>query len=167
MSKSKIGTATRILLSLLVVLSSATPSYAATLAGSKCTKAGQVITSGGNKLTCSLIWTATTPKVAPTKSTTKSTLLQDKSFRLVSVSFNTDLGSAGANARVTNISNRSKSASLGITILAKDGVTVLANLMGSANEVAPGQTITVTFISVNGVLPSGQFKYSFQVSAEF
>ena len=68
---------------------------------------------------------------------------------------------------MTNISNRSKSASLGITIFAADGVSVLANLFGSVVSVAPGQTITVIFMSVNGELPSGQFKYSFQVSAEF
>lgn len=157
----------KVLLPLLVVILSALPGYAASLPGAKCTQLGQVITSGGQKLTCSLIWTATSPKVAPTKAASKSARLQDKSFRLESVSFNTDLGSAGANARVTNISNRTKTASLGISIFASDGVTVLANLFGSANAVAPGQTITVTFMSVNGELPSGQFKYSFQVSAEF
>jgi len=167
MNKRKIQLSVKVLLPVLVLILSAPPGYSATIPGTKCTKLGQVISSGGKKLTCSLIWTTTTPKASPTKAASKTTYLQDKSFRLESVSFNTDLGSAGANARVTNISNRSKTATLGITIFASDGVTVLANLFGSANEVAPGQTITVTFMSVNGELPSGRFKYSFQVTAEF
>jgi hypothetical protein len=140
---------------------------AATTAGSKCTKLGQVVTSGGKKLTCSLIWTTTPVKAAPTKAASKSNLLQDKSFRLESVSFNTDLGTAGAEARITNISRSSKSASLGITILGTDGKTVLVNMVGSALQVSPGQTVTVTFVSMSGDLPSGNFKYAFQVTAEF
>jgi hypothetical protein len=40
-------------------------------------------------------------------------------------------------------------------------------MFGVVNAVGPGQTVTVTFISVSGDLPNGKFKYSFQVDAEF
>lgn len=167
MKESKLRLTVAALVTLMVMVSSISSSFAAPAVGGKCTRAGQKISNGNQNLVCSLVWTMTVPKTAATKAPVKTSKLQDKSFRLESISFNTDLGSAGANARITNISNRSKSASLGISIFGKDGVTVLLNLMGVVNDVAPGQTVTATFMSVSGNLPSGQFKYSFQVSAEF
>ncbi|MEI7540562.1 MAG: hypothetical protein WCJ89_03695 [Actinomycetes bacterium] len=155
-----------ILLTLLIASFSTTSSYAGQSAGAACSKAGQSVTANGKKLTCSLVWVAA-PSKAKTISPAKSSALQSKSFQLESVSFNSDLGSAGANARVKNISNKTKSASLTITIFAADGKTVANSLMGVVNAVGAGQTVTVTFISVTGDLPSGQFKYSFQVDSEF
>ena len=163
----RIQLATGLLLPLVFVFLSTPIGHAASPEGSKCTKAGLVITSGGKKLTCSLVWTAAAPTVAPKKAAKKSTLLQDKSFRLETVSFNEDFGSAGAAARVTNISSKTRTAILEITIFKTDGRTIAANLVGNVNAVSPGQTVTVTFMSVNGVLPSGRFQYTFQVSAEF
>lgn len=167
MKESKLRLAAAAIVSMAVIVSSIPSTFAAPTVGGKCSKVGQKISNGNQNLVCSLVWTMSVPKTAATKAAARSSKLQDKSFRLESISFNTDLGSAGANARITNISNRSKSASLGISIFAKDGVTVLVNLIGVVNDVAPGQTVTATFMSVSGDLPSGQFKYSFQVSTEF
>lgn len=139
-------------------------------AGSKCTKLGQIKVSSGKKLTCSLIWTETgssTSTEKPAKDSSKNSALQSKSFRLESVSFNSDLGSAGASARVINISRTTKTATMSISIFGPDGKTVLFNMMGVVNAVPAGQTVTATFTSINGEFPSGQFKYSFQVDAEF
>lgn len=123
-----------------------------------------------NALTPSVTPTLTSAPVAsPTPAATvakKLGLAQDKSFRLESIKFTNDSG-AGANARVTNISNTSKSAFLGISIFEPDGVTVATTLLDVVNDVAPGQTITATFMSAGDALPSGQFKYSFQVTTEY
>lgn len=112
---------------------------------------------------------STPPPAKPSPTTTvakKSGLAQDKSFRLESLSFNTDLGSAGAAARITNTSDTSKTAVFDITIFAADNVTVAADLTGSAQEVSPGQTVTVQMVSMRA-MPTGRFKYSFQVTTEF
>ncbi|MEI6407275.1 MAG: hypothetical protein WCO85_07095 [Actinomycetes bacterium] len=150
-----------------LILVSSEPVFAATSPGSKCTKLGQIINSGGKQLTCSLIWTTSASKPVQSKTPSKQVTLHDKSFRLESVTFNSSLGSAGGDARVTNISNHSRTAILGITIFASDGKTILVNLVGNANDVSPGQTVTVSFFSAGGDLPSGSFKYTFQVTAEF
>ena len=112
---------------------------------------------------------STPPPAKPSPTTTvakKSGIAQDKSFRLESISFNTDLGSAGAAARITNMSDTSKTAVFDITIFAADNVTVAAVLSGSAQEVSPGQTVTVQMVSMSA-MPTGRFKFSFQVSTEF
>jgi hypothetical protein len=77
------------------------------------------------------------------------------------------LGSAGASARVTNISKNKRTATMNVSIFASDGKTVAVSMFGIVNEVGPGQTVTVTFMSVSGELPNGTFKYSFQVDTEF
>jgi hypothetical protein len=144
--------------------------FAADAPGSKCTKIGQTSSVNGQKLTCSLIWVASgsaAPTVTPSKSSAKSNSIQSKSFRLDSISFNSELGSAGASARVTNISKNKLTATMNVSIFASDGKTVAVSMFGIVNEVGPGQTVTVTFMSVSGELPNGTFKYSFQVDAEF
>jgi hypothetical protein len=144
--------------------------FAATTPGSKCTKVGQTSNVNGQKLTCSLIWVASgkaVPSATPSKSPAKSNSVQSKSFRLESISFNSELGSAGATARVTNISKNKRTATMNVSIFASDGKTVAVSMLGVVNEVGPGQTVTVTFMSVSGELPTGTFKYSFQVDAEF
>ena len=144
--------------------------FAANNPGSKCTKVGQTTTANGQKLTCSLVWVAsgsTKPSVTPSKSPDVSNALQSKSFRLESISFNSDLGSAGATARVLNTSRNTRTATMNVSIFASDGKTVAVNMFGVVNAVGPGQTVTVTFMSISGELPDGTFKYSFQVDTEY
>ena len=141
--------------------------FAAGGTGTKCPKVGQTTTVNGEKLTCSLIWVANKPKTSATPTPPASNSLQSKSFRLESVSFNNDLGGGGAEARVKNTSKYKKTAVMTITIFKSDGKTIALTLNGSANEVAPGETVTVSFFSIGGDLPSEQFKYAFQVTAEF
>ena len=138
--------------------------------GTKCSKLGQTVVSNGKKLTCSLMWAESAGNKAPatsSKDESKGSTLQSKSFRLESVSFNNDLGSAGATARVINISRSTKTATMSIAVFGPDGKTVLFNMMGVVNAVPAGQTVTATFTSISGEFPGGQFKYSFQVDAEF
>ena len=143
-----------------------TNAFAANTAGSKCTKAGQTVTANGQKLTCSLVWVAAKgSSAAPTP--TKSSAMQSKSFRLESATFNSDFGSAGATARVTNVSKSTKTATMTITVFASDGKTVAFTMSGVVNAVGAGQTVSATFVSISGALPSGSFKYQFQVDAEF
>jgi hypothetical protein len=148
-----------------------THAFAATTSGSKCSKAGQTTTAAGKKLTCSLIWVASPSKTAasakPEPSKSKSNSMQSKSFRLESVSWNSDLGSAGAEARVTNTSKNTRSALMNITIFKSDGKTIDFTMTGSADSVSPGETTSVTFFSIAGDFPAGQFQYAFQVSTEF
>ncbi len=143
-----------------------TNAFAANSAGGKCTKAGQTVTVGGQKLTCSLIWVASKGSAAAPEPT-KSSSMQSKSFRLESVTFNNDFGSAGATARVTNTSKGTKTATMTLTIFASDGKTVAFTMSGVVNAAGAGQTVTATFMSISGELPSGTFKYQFQVDAEF
>jgi hypothetical protein len=56
---------------------------------------------------------------------------------------------------------------MNVSIFASDGKTVAVSMFGVVNAVGPGQTVTVTFMSVAGDLPNGKFKYSFQVDTEF
>jgi hypothetical protein len=93
--------------------------------------------------------------------------MQSKSFRLESVTFNNDFGSAGATARITNTSKGTKTATMTLTIFASDGKTVAFTMSGVVNAAGAGQTVTATFVSISGELPSGTFKYQFQVDAEF
>lgn len=92
--------------------------------------------------------------------------MTDKSFHLVSVNFTNNSGFGGADARITNISDQVKSAIFGLTIFAPDGVSVAQSLMGSADGVQPGQTVTVQFVS-DGEVPNRRFQYAFQVTTEF
>jgi len=155
-----------------LLLASVTPyAYAAVTSGSKCTKAGQVTTVAGQKLTCSLVWVSssskTSPSAAPKATKPSSDSIQSKSFQLESVSFNTDLGSAGAEARVTNTSRTTRTATMTITVFKSDNKTIAFTMSGVVNAVAPGETVSVMFMSISGEFPPGQFKYTFQVNAEF
>jgi hypothetical protein len=155
---------------LITTFTAGQTAFAANTPGSKCTKAGKTSSANGQKITCSLVWVAsgsTKPLVTPSKSPDKSNALQSKSFRLESISFNTELGSAGATARVLNTSRNTRTATMNVSIFASDGKTVAVSMFGSAISVGPGQTVTVTFMSISGELPDGTFKYSFQVDAEY
>ena len=158
------------LLSLVLTFSNFTLGYGATTGGSSCTKQGQVVVSNGQKLTCSMIWVAT--RVAsinkPKASTAASSgIARSKGFELISVQFSDTYGSPQATARVQNVTNMRLTATFDITIFASDGLTPSITLAGVANEVSPGETQTVSFISAGGTMPSGKFKYAFQTSAQF
>jgi hypothetical protein len=160
-----------LIISAILFASISTQAFAAITNGSKCSKAGQTTTAAGKKLTCSLVWVVSPSKTAasakPEPSKSKSNSMQSKSFRLESVSWNSDLGSAGAEARVTNTSRNTRSALMNITIFKSDGKTIDFTMTGSADSVSPGETTSVTFFSIAGDFPAGQFQYAFQVSTEF
>lgn len=147
-------------------------SYAASSPGGGCSKVGQTTVVNGQKLTCSLIWvasavsagSATKPK---TTSPTKIGIAQSKDFALISIQFSSDgFGSAQATARVENIGSGTHGALFDVTIFAADGVTPAITLTGAAPSVASGETQTVSLITTDGDLPSGQFKYAFQTTTE-
>ena len=153
-----------------ILLGSLSAAYAANSVGGTCSKVGQSTTVAGQKLTCSLVWTTSKTEPSATPSTAATTassnkLLQDKSFRLESITFSSDFGMAQAITRLTNTSNRSKSAFMTITIFDEAGKKVLSTLQGVVNGVGAGQTVTVTFLS-SGDLPTGKFTYRFQVDTE-
>jgi hypothetical protein len=157
--------------SALLLVSIGYPAYGAIMNGSKCTKAGQVTTVNGQKMTCSLVWVSSqnsqSPGASPKPSKSTSDSIQSKSFRIESVTFNSDLGSAGAEARITNTSRSTKTATMTITIFKSDNKTIAFTMSGVVNAVSPGETVSVTFMSISGEFPPGQFKYTFQVNAEF
>ena len=162
----------RIIIAILILVSEvSTASAQAATIGSNCPKMGQTTTDAGKKLTCSLVWVSSSSNsvatVTPAPSKSSSSSFQSKSFRLESVTFNSELGSAGADARVTNTSKNTRSAIMVITIFKNDNKSIAFTMSGAANAVNPGETISVTFMSISGNLPSGQFKYTFQVSTEF
>lgn len=88
-----------------------------------------------------------------------------RSFHLDSVTFKDLSAFGGALARVTNISDSTKTALMGITIYGPDDTTPIQNLVGTAEAVPPGQTVTVQFVGTDP-LPDGEFTYDFQVSME-
>ena len=92
--------------------------------------------------------------------------MTDKSFRLDSVSFKDVSDIGGANARITNISDKTRTAIFTISIFESDDVTVAVSLSGSAQGVVPGQTVTVDFFAGQN-LPNGRFSYAFQVDMEY
>lgn len=140
--------------------------FAVDQAGGKCKKAGQKIKVGANELTCTLIWVSTSTSPKPTTSSSSATkAMQSKSFRLENVTFENGALGGQATARVTNTAKSVKSAFFTITIFEPDGKTVAVSLNSVANSVPAGQTITLTFLGTKE-LPTGSFKYSFQVDTE-
>ena len=91
--------------------------------------------------------------------------MTDKSFHLDSVTFTSNSGMGGANARVTNMSNAVRTGIFNITVFASDNSTIASVLTGSAQDVQPGQTVTVQFFSFKD-LPAQLGTYAFQVSME-
>lgn len=92
--------------------------------------------------------------------------MTDKSFRLESISFTDNGQFSSALGRVTNTSDRAKTAIFTVSIIESDGLTVFDNYTGSAEGVQPGQSVTVEFIG-NISPPSGRFSYAFQVDMEY
>jgi len=142
---------------------------AANTAGSACTKAGTTIKVGSSTLRCSLVWVAQgspTATPTPTQTTQDSGSMQSKSFKLVSIAFNDNGYGGQASARMTNTSNKSKTALFTLTFFAADKKTIAGTMMGSAEKVLPGETVTVNFVGTAS-LPSGPFTYTFQTDLEY
>ncbi|MDO8644962.1 MAG: FxLYD domain-containing protein [Candidatus Planktophila sp.] len=135
--------------------------------GSKCSPAGASFKQNGINFICTKISGKVVWKKKSTVPTIKaSTGIQSKSFNLESVTFSDDFGLTSASGRVKNTSAKVKNALMTITIFNSDGKSIYTTMVGSAQNVNPGETVTVQFIGT-GSLPSGTFKYSFQVDTEF
>ena len=131
--------------------------------GQKCSPAGATFKQSASTFVCTksagkTVW----KKKVATKPTTQ---LSNKSFILESVSFSDEYGMAQAKARIKNSSSKTKTGVMTITIFKSDGKTIFTTMIGSAQEVLPGEVVTVQFVG-SGELPSGGFKYSFQVDME-
>jgi hypothetical protein len=93
--------------------------------------------------------------------------LGDKHFALQSLSVKDDgLGDIGGTARVTNVGAQPYTATYTITFFKPRTSTVIGTAEGSAEDVQPGQTVTLQLVSQDP-LPSTAFTYDFQVDTEF
>jgi hypothetical protein len=114
--------------------------------------------------------THTTPAAAPKKAPPKrspspSAKLTDKDFTLEALQIRDDgAGDIGGIMRVTNIGSVQRTATFELTFFQNS--QIVGTAVGSANAVAPGQTVTVDLASQDPMI-SGTFRYAFQVSAEF
>ena len=150
---------------LLISIFAFPPAVAATVKdGQKCSPAGASFKQSGSTFICTkvsgkLVWKK---KAAPKPSSQTS----DKSFSVESISFSTEYGIAQGSARVKNISTKTRTGVMTLTIFKSDGKSIHSTMIGSATGVLPGKVVTVQFIGT-GDLPSGTFKYSFQVDMEY
>ena len=132
--------------------------------GQKCSPVGASFKQNGSTFVCTKVaGKAVWKKKAATK---PSTQISNKSFSLESISFSDEYGIAQGSARVKNISSRTKTAVMTITIFKSDGKSVYSTMIGSAEGVRSGEVVTVQFVGTGG-LPEGTFKYSFQVDMEY
>jgi hypothetical protein len=89
----------------------------------------------------------------------------DKDFAVDDLQVKNDgLGNIGGIARLTNTSGQSLTVIFTFTFFQSG--SIVGTAQGSANEVAPGQTITANLVSQDPMF-SGSFKYQFQVDSEF
>lgn len=89
----------------------------------------------------------------------------DKDFAVQTLQIRDDgLGDIGGIVRVTNTSAETLTATFTITFF--QGGSVVGTAGGAANDVAPGQTVTVQLVSQDPIF-SGNFRYQFQVDTEF
>ena len=150
---------------LLISIFAFPPAVAATVKdGQKCSPAGASFKQSGSTFICTkvsgkLVWKK---KTAPKPSLQTS----DKSFSVESISFSTEYGIAQGSARVKNISTKTRTGVMTLTIFKSDGKSIHSTMIGSATGVLPGKVVTVQFIGT-GDLPSGTFIYSFQVDMEY
>jgi hypothetical protein len=102
----------------------------------------------------------TSPPGPPPRAT-----VADKDFAVQSLQIKDDgLGDIGGIARLTNTSSDTLTATFTFTFF--QGGQIVGTAVGSANEVAPGQTVTVDLSSQDRMI-SGRFHYEFQVDAQF
>ena len=154
-----------LVMTLLISVFAIPSAVAATIKdGQKCSPTGASFKQSGSTFVCRKV---AGKSVWKKKSATKpSTQISNKSFSLESVSFSDDYGIAQGSARVKNISTRTKTGVMTITIFKSDGKSVYSTMIGSAEGVLPGEVVTVQFVGTGG-LPNGTFKYSFQVDMEY
>ena len=121
---------------------------------------GHCVTVGSTKVCARLA-----RKKPPAKSTGKA---QDKGFVVRTLQVKDDgLGDIGGIARLTNTTKRTLTIAFTFTFF-KNAGSVVGTATGTANAVAPGETVTVNLLSqdrISALPPS--FKYQFQVDAEF
>ena len=131
--------------------------------GQKCSPVGSTFKMGSSTFVCTKVsGKSVWKKKVATKTTTQ---ISNKSFSLESVTFSSEYGFSEAVARIKNSSSKTKTGVMTITIFKSDGKSVFTTLMGSAQGVLPGEVVTVQFVGTDD-LPSGTFKYSFQVDME-
>jgi len=119
--------------------------------------------SGGSASDPLASQSAPTKGKAPTKAGTSKP--NDKGWVLQSYATKDDgLGSFGGTARITNSNGKAMSATFTLT-LAKSG-TQVASLMGSADGVAAGKTVTVQLISQDKY-KAGKYASDFQVDVSY
>jgi len=151
--------------SLLISIFALPPAVAATIKdGQMCSPAGASFKQSGSTFICTkvsgkLVWKK---KTAPKPSSQTS----DKSFSIESISFSNEYGIAQGSARIKNTSTKTRTGVMTLTIFKSDGKSIHSTMIGSATGVPPGKVVTVQFIGT-GDLPSGTFKYSFQVDMEY
>ncbi len=89
----------------------------------------------------------------------------DKDFAVQVLQIQDDgLGDIGGIARITNTASTAKTATFTFTFF--QGGQIVGTAEGSADAVAPGQTVTVQLVSQSPMI-SGTFRYQFQVDTEF
>jgi len=94
----------------------------------------------------------------------------DKGFAVKSLHVADDgLGDIGGRIRITNVGTKSYSVSFTVTFFATKTLSgqPLGFAQGSADGVAPGQTVTEILVSQNPMFSQSNFYYEFQVDTEF
>ena len=94
----------------------------------------------------------------------------DKEFALQSLHIANDgEGDIGGKIRITNVGTKPYSATFTVTFFATRGLSgkPLGFAQGSADGVAPGQTVTESLVSESPMLKQSVFFYEFQVDTEF
>jgi hypothetical protein len=102
------------------------------------------------------------PKTSPPPQNTRPA---DKDFVVEDLIVKDDgLGDIGGIARLTNTASTSLTVTFTFTFFQNGQIVGTAE--GSANDVAPGQTVTANLVSQDPLM-SGHFQYQFQVDTEF
>jgi hypothetical protein len=92
-------------------------------------------------------------------------LARDKDFVVQEIDVKDDgLGDIGGIARITNTAATSLTVTFTFTFFQSGQIVGTAE--GSAEDVAPGQTVTVSLLSQDKMF-YGRFRYQFQVDTEF
>lgn len=101
---------------------------------------------------------------APAASKKPTGGLADGSFTSAAPQIKEQFGTFGGTARVTNTSDKEKTATFTYTIMKGD--QQVGTLQGVSNAVGAGTTATVTLLSTDKYV-AGPYKVEFQVDAEF
>jgi hypothetical protein len=93
----------------------------------------------------------------------------DKDFAVQSIQEHTEgLGAIGGTIRITNVGTKSYTVTFTVTFFATKTLSgqPLGYAQGSADRVAPGQTVTEALVSQNSAFTQTQYWYQFQVDTE-